>query len=121
MKKILFLLCLILVIYSCQDLMKLDEEPINLAEKTTSTQILNVQAVAGKVTATFEVTVGDKYSVQVYPFGSLDPVKSMGFTADKAVVMNMYDLTDLPDGLYDLTLTGISGVSIKKPLILKRK
>jgi len=120
-KKIVILLGLMLVIYSCQDLMNFEEKPINLGAIATSTQILNLVSVAGKVTATFDVTVGAKYSVQVYPFGSLEPVKSIGFTAEQPVVTRTYNFTDLPEGLYDLTLTDISGVSIKKPLILKRK
>jgi hypothetical protein len=35
-------------------------------------------------------------------------------------VTKIYDFKDLEDGLYDITLTDINGVSVKKPLVIKR-
>lgn len=122
MKKILFycFLLVIVVATACSDIEQFESTPINLGAKSTSTEILSATATGGKVTAMFAVTTGAKYSVQVYSFAATEPVKSLPFTAEEEITTKVYDFTDLPDGLYDLTLTDISGVSIKKPLIIKR-
>lgn len=120
MKNTLIILIILLFVFACQDLEKFEETPINLGAKSSSTEILSVSATGGKVTAMFAVTTGAKYSVQVYPFASVEPIKTLPLTAETEITTKIYDFTDLPDGLYDLTLTDISGVSIKKPLIIKR-
>jgi hypothetical protein len=120
MKNTLILLIILFFAFACADIEQFESTPINLGAKSTSTEILSVTTVGGKVTAMFAVTTGAKYSVQVYPFAATDPVKSLPLTAEEEIVTKVYDFTELPDGLYDLTLTDISGVSIKKPIIIKR-
>lgn len=120
MKNGLILLSFVLAFFACSDLEQFETQPINLGAASKSTEILSAVSVSGKVTVMYVVTTGAKYSVQVYPFGAADPAKTLPFTAEEDITTKVYDFTDLPDGLYDLTLTDISGVSIKKPLIIKR-
>jgi hypothetical protein len=119
MKNTFALLLLVLFIYGCQDLEKFESEPINLGAKATSTEILSATTESGKTTVVFSVTTGAKYSVQLYSIGSMEPLKTMSLTAGTDITTKVYDFTDLPDGLYDLTLTDVSGVSVKKPLLIK--
>jgi hypothetical protein len=56
----------------------------------------------------------------VYEFGKTEPTKTLPLTAEEEIVTKVYDFKDLQDGIYDLTLTDVAGVSIKKPLIIKR-
>lgn len=120
MKNTLILIAFLLFVFACSDLEKFETAPINMGAVSKSTEILSVSSTGGKVTAMFAVTTGAKYSVQVYPFASLEPLKTLPLTAETEITTKIYDFTDLPDGLYDLTLTDVSGVSIKKPLIIKR-
>lgn len=107
-------------IYGCSDIEVLETPKINLGVTAKSTDITSVVSVGGKVTVQYVVTAGAKYSVQVYEFGKSDPTKTLPLTAEEEIVTKVYDFTDLPNGLYDLTLTDISGVSVKKPLVIKR-
>lgn len=121
MKNTLLILVLVMFSYACTDLEQFEETPkISLGVEAKKTDILSVVSAGAKTTVQFNLTVGAKYSVQVYSFASIDPVKSLPLTAEEEITTKVYDFTDLPDGLYDLTLTDISGVSIKKPLIIKR-
>lgn len=119
MKKLLALVALFAIV-GCQDIEVIESMPINLGAKATSTQILSVVPVGSKVTVLYNLTVGAKYSVQVYEFGATDPIKTLPLTAQEEITTKVYEFTDLADGLYDLTLTDVDGVSIKKPLIIKR-
>ena len=120
MRQALAFILFIFLTIACSDLEKFESTPINLGAKATSTKILSVISTGGTVTAQFAVTTGAKYSVQVYEFGQSDPTKTLPLTAEEEIVTKVYDFTDLQDGIYDLTLTDVAGVSIKKPLIIKR-
>lgn len=120
MKNTLILLLLLTIAFACSDLEKFESAPINLGAKATSTEILSATSTGGKITALFAVTPGAKYSVQVYSFAAIEPVKTLPLTADTEITTKIYDFTDLPDGLYDLTLTDIAGVTTRKPIIIKR-
>ena len=109
-----------LFLTACADV-EVPAPQINLGvTPTNKTDILSVVTQGTKATVMYNVTVGAKYSVQVYEFGQSDPTKTLPLTAEEEIVTKVYDLTDLPDGLYDITLTDVAGVSIKKPLIIKR-
>jgi len=41
-------------------------------------------------------------------------------TAESEIVTKIYDFKDLEDGIYDITLSDISGGTVKKPLVIKR-
>jgi hypothetical protein len=120
MKNTLVLLLLLTIAFACSDLEKFESAPINLGAKATSTEILSATSLGGKVTALFAITPGAKYSVQVYSFAAIEPVKTLPLTADTEITTKIYDFSDLPDGLYDLTLTDIAGVTTRKPIIIKR-
>lgn len=120
MRKALIFILFILLTIGCSDLEQFESTPINLGAKPSSTEILSVTSTGGKVTAMFSVTTGAKYSVQVYSFAAIEPVKSLPLTAETEITTKIYDFSDLPDGLYDLTLTDVSGTSIRKPLVIKR-
>jgi spore germination protein YaaH len=120
MKNTILLLFVVLSLYSCQDIEVLDTPQINMGVTAKKTQILSTVSTGSKVTVMYNLTVGAKYSVQVYPFAATEPAKTLPLTAEEEIVTRVYDFTDLPNGIYDLTLTDISGVSIKKPIIIKR-
>lgn len=121
MKNTLVLLLLILTIIACQDLEQFEETPkINLGATAEKTSILSVVSQGTKTTVQYNLTTGAKYSVQVYGFAAKEPVKTLPLTAQEEIVTKVYDFSELPDGLYDLTLTDIDGNSMRKPLIIKR-
>lgn len=93
--------------------------PIDLGVKSTSTSIKSISQAGNIVTAEFETTVGSKYSVQIVPFGSDEPVKKDGFTATDITTKKVYDLSTLAKKDYDLIFIDISGKEIKYPLIIK--
>lgn len=117
----LVLVILVLSTYSCSDLETLEQPsaPV-LGAKSTKTQIISVIPTGSKVTVTYNLTVGAKYSVQVYAFGASEPVKTLPLTALEEITTKVYEFGDLQNGLYDLTLTDIEGVTTKKPIIIKR-
>ena len=122
MKNILsiVLIGLIFITAGCSDVEVLSSPDIKLGVTAKSTDILSVMSVGGKVTVQYAVTAGAKYSVQVYKFAATEPTKTLPLTAEEQIVTKIYDFTDLEDGLYDITLTDINGVSVKKPLVIKR-
>lgn len=121
MKKLILLAVVLFTTVACQDINQLEEAPvINLGVKATDTKIVSAVTSGSKVTVMYSVTAGAKYSVQIYKFGESSPVKTLPLTADSSIVTKVYELTDLDNGIYDLTLTDISGTSIKQPLIIKR-
>lgn len=125
MKKILNTLVLIIMVvvaYSCQDLtqMEVENKPINLGATASNTKIISAIATGTTVKVTYNLTVGAKYSVQIYAFGDTDPRKTLPMTASEEITTQIYNLQDLPNGLYDLILTDVSGNTVKQPIIIKR-
>lgn len=122
MKNILsiVLIGLIFITAGCSDVEVLSAPDIKLGVTAKSTDILSVMSVGGKVTVQYAVTAGAKYSVQVYKFAATEPTKTLPLTAEEEIVTKIYDFSDLEDGIYDITLTDINGVSVKKPLVIKR-
>jgi hypothetical protein len=114
------LIGLIFIAASCSDVDVLNAPDIKLGATSKSTAINSIIATGGKVTVQYSVTVGAKYSVQVYEFAGNDPIKSLPFTAETDIETKVYEFADLKDGLYDLVLTDVSGESVKKPMVIKR-
>ena len=102
---------------SCEDI-QVVEQPINLGATATGTDITSIVTANKSTTIVASTTAGAKYSVQVYPFGKSEPIKTVGFTASEASTIKTINLSELPAGIYDLHLIDISGTIIKKPLIL---
>jgi hypothetical protein len=115
-KTIAFLL--IVVLAACQDIETLEKET-SLGSNPESTDITSLVVESKQATIVAKTTVGAKYSVQVYKFGNSEqPLKTVGFTATSVATIKTIQLDTLSRGLYDLTLTDVSGVTIKKPLII---
>ena len=123
MKKItlIVLIALIFIITGCSDLEVLSTPEINLGLVSTSTNIKSIETKGSNVIVKYGVTPSAKYSVQVFEFASVEPKKTLPFTAIDSVETKVYEFSDLNDGLYDLVLTDISGTSIKKPLLIKKQ
>jgi hypothetical protein len=96
-----------------------EPSPINLGVKSTSTAIKSINQTGNIVTAVFETTIGSKYSVQIVPFASEQPVKKEGFTASNVITQKVYDLSELPKKDYDLIFIDIDGKEVKYPIIIK--
>jgi hypothetical protein len=122
MKKILILLTMLssLFIIGCTDIEILESPQVNLGVNSKSTDIKTIESVNGIVKVQYQLTTGAKYSVQVYRFAAVEPAKTLPLTAEEEIVTKVYDFTDLENGIYDLVLTDISGISIRKPVVIKR-
>lgn len=92
---------------------------IDLGVKAAFTGINYINQTDNIVTAEFKTTIGAKYSVQVIPFGSDQPVKKEGFTATDTLTKKVYDLSTLIKKDYDLIFIDISGKEVKYPIIIK--
>lgn len=114
-KTIAFLL--IVVLAACQDIETLEKE-VSLGATPTATDITKLVVESKQATVVSNTVVGAKYSIQIYRFGSTEPIKTVGFTATSEATIKTIQLDTLSRGLYDLTLTDVSGVTIKKPLII---
>ena len=104
---------------SCRKIEVVPQPQINLGVQSQSTSIKSIKQIDNVVTAEFETTVGAKYSVQIIPFGSEQPVKKEGFTATETITKRIYNLSDLRRKDYDLIFIDISGKEVKFPIIIK--
>jgi hypothetical protein len=114
-KTIAFLL--IVMLAACQDIEQLEKE-VSLGEMPVATDIKSLSVQGKQATIVANTTVGAKYSIQIQSFGKTEPLKTVGFTATSVATIKTIQLDTLSRGLYDLTLTDVSGVTIKKPLII---
>ena len=119
MKKTIITLGLIVLFAGCTKVDLPEPAPIDLGVKSTSTAIKSINQSGNIVTTIFETTVGAKYSVQIVPFGSEEPVKKEGFTANDLTTQKTYDLSSLPKKDYDLIFIDINGKEAKYPIIIK--
>ena len=119
MKKTIIALGLIAFIAGCTKVDLPQPAPIDLGVKSTSTAIKSINQTNNTVTAVFETTVGSKYSVQIVPFGSEEPIKKEGFTANELTTQKTYDLSGLPKKDYDLIFIDINGKEVKYPIVIK--
>lgn len=95
---------------------------IDLGVKSTTTAINKIipALTTGNITVEFATTPGAKYSVQVIPFGSEDPSKVFGFTAENNITTKNYNLSDLNNGDYALILIDVKGTEIKSFITIKK-
>jgi len=108
-----------LVMLSCTKVDIPTPQVIDLGKLSTSTAIKSINQSGNVVTAIFETTIGAKYSVQIVPFNSDEPVKKEGFTATESETKKIYDLSDLSRKDYDLIFIDVSGKEIKYPIVIK--
>ena len=119
---ILVILTIIVALGSCRKsdyIPTIKPNKIDLGTKSTSTAIKSIMQTDNTVVAQFETTVGAKYSVQIIPFGSEEPVKKEGFTANDDITTKTYDLSTLPKRDYDLLFIDVEGKEVKYPLTIK--
>jgi hypothetical protein len=114
-KTIAFLL--IVMLAACQDIEQLEKE-VSLGEIPVATDIKSLSVEGKQATIVANTTIGARYSIQIQSFGKTEPLKTVGFTASSVATIKTIQLDTLSRGLYDLTLTDVSGVTIKKPLII---
>jgi hypothetical protein len=119
MMKKLLLLIPVIFLAACTKVATPPSPTIDLGVKATSTGISYISQTNNVVTAEFKTTIGAKYSVQVIPFGSDQPVKKEGFTATDTLTQKVYDLSSLTKKDYDLVFIDISGKEVKYPIIIK--
>jgi hypothetical protein len=117
MKKVTLIMVMFLA--ACTKIATPPTPTIDLGVVSQSTSIKAISQVNNVITAEFETTPGAKYSVQIVPFGSEEPAKKDGFTADNTITRKVYDLSSLKRMDYDLIFIDISGKEIKYPLIIK--
>lgn len=108
-----------LVILSCRKVDLPTPEVINMGVKSETTSIKSIGQSNNIVVVEFNTTAGAKYSVQIVPFGSDEPVRKDGFTATDTVTKKVYNLSDLAKKDYDLIFIDISGKEIKYPIVIK--
>lgn len=108
-----------LVALSCTKIDMPTPQVIDLGKLSTSTAIKSINQSGNVVTAIFETTIGAKYSVQIVPFGSDEPIKKEGFTATETETKKIYDLSNLARKDYDLIFIDVSGKEVKYPIIKK--
>jgi hypothetical protein len=116
MKKIVALL-LIVMLAACHDIEVLEKET-SLGAIPNKTDITSLVVDGQTATIVANTVVGARYSIQLYKFGKTEPFKTVGFTATSVATIKSIQLDTISRGLYDLTLTDVSGVTIKKPLII---
>ena len=121
MKKILLVLVAFTLV-ACHDIDIIAPMPqeINLGVKPGDTGILSVMSKGASADVTLIVKTGAKYSLQVYQFGNLEPIKTIKITADQDTLKQTYSFTEIPNGIYDLMLTDIEGKSTIKPLFINK-
>jgi hypothetical protein len=119
LKVILVILTFIVGVASCRKSDIVPMPKIDLGTKSTSTGIKTITQTNNTVVAQFETTIGAKYSVQIIPFGSEEPVKKEGFTANDDITTKTYDLSTLPKRDYDLLFIDVEGKEVKYPLTIK--
>jgi len=117
MKKLLLISFVILA--GCTKIVQPIPQTIDLGTKATSTAIKHISQVGNTVTAEFQTTVGSKYSIQIIPFGSDEPIKTEGFTANDTTVQRVLNLSSLPKKDYDLIFIDVNGKEVKYPIIIK--
>ena len=117
MKKLLLTTVIFLV--ACTKVVQPPPPIMDFGVKAQLTAIKSVSQVGNVVTVKFETTIGSKYSVQIVPFGSDQPIVKEGFTASQTITQKVYNLSNLPKRDYDLIFIDISGREVKYPLIIK--
>jgi hypothetical protein len=119
MKKLTLIMVMFLAIAGCRKIDLPAPQVIDLGVQSQSTSIKSITQSGNVVTAEFETTPEAKYSVQIVPFGSDEPVKKDGFTASNTVTKKVYDLSSLKKMDYDLIFIDISGKEVKFPIVIK--
>jgi hypothetical protein len=108
-----------LLYIGCRKTVDIPLPNVDLGIKSNSTGIKAVVQTGNNITAVFTTTPGAKYSVQIVPFGSDQPIKTEGFTATDTTTRKIFNLGDLTKKDYDLIFIDILGKEVKHPIVIK--
>lgn len=122
MKKLIAIL-MVVSIFGCKkvDVLPTDDT-INLGAESKSTTITRVYPFlsdGSSVNFDLNVTVDAKYTLQVTDIMG-NELKSFGFTANEIFITKTINVSDLPNGDYDVVLTDIAGKQSKTNIIIKK-
>lgn len=122
MKKLIAIL-MVVSIFGCKkvDVLPTDDT-INLGAESKSTTITRVYPFlsdGSSVNFDLNVTVDAKYTLQVTDIMG-NSLKSFGFTANEIFITKTINVSDLPNGDYDVVLTDIAGKQSKTNIIIKK-
>lgn len=118
MKK-LILIIVLFILAGCRKIEMPLPQVIDLGKTSTTTAIKSSRLVNNILNIEFATTVGAKYSVQVVPFGSDEPIFNDGFTANDTIVKKSYNFSNFKRMDYDLIFIDVKGTEQKTPLIIK--
>jgi hypothetical protein len=93
-----------------------ERELITLGADPQLNAIISYKFVEKVAYVKVNTTIGAKYSLQLHDISAKEPLKTKGFTATEEESTLVIDLASVPRGLYDLTLTDISGNTSKLPI-----
>lgn len=115
MKRI-FIFLFIVGLLGCNEPQIVLEEPIGLGANPELNAIISYKFVEKTAYVKANTTIGAKYSLQLHDISAKEPLKTKGFTATEQESTLVIDLSSVPRGIYDLTLTDVSGNTSKLPI-----
>ena len=115
MKRI-FIFLFIVGLLGCNEQQIVLEEPIGLGANPELNAIISYKFVEKTAYVKANTTIGAKYSLQLHDISAKEPLKTKGFTATEQESTLVIDLSSVPRGIYDLTLTDVSGNTSKLPI-----
>ncbi len=115
MKRI-FIFLFIVGLLGCNEPQIVLDEPIGLGANPELNAIVSYKFVEKTAYVVAKTTIGAKYSLQLHDISAKEPLKTKGFTATEQESTLVIDLSSVPRGIYDLTLTDVSGNTSKLPI-----
>lgn len=115
MKRILIFIFIIGVL-GCNEPQIVLNEPIGLGANPELNAIISYKFIEKTAYIKAKTTIGAKYSLQLHDISAKEPLKTKGFTATEIESTLVIDLSSVPRGIYDLTLTDVSGNTSKLPI-----
>ena len=112
-------ICLFLFIIGllgCNEPQILLEEPVVLGANPETNAIIGYTFVGKTGYIKVKTTINAKYSLQLHDISGKEPLKVKGFTATDLESTLVIDFSNVPRGIYDLTLTDVSGNTSKLPI-----
>ena len=115
MKRI-YLFLFIVGLVACNEPQIVLIEPVGLGANPETNAIIGYSFVEKTGYIKVKTTVGAKYSLQLHDIGAKEPLKVKGFTATDPESTLVIDFNNVKPGIYDLTLTDVSGNTSKLPI-----
>lgn len=115
MKRI-FILLFIVGLLGCNEPQILLDEPVGLGANPETNAIIGYSFIEKTAYIKVKTTIDAKYSLQLHDISAKEPLKVKGFTATDSESTLVIDFSNVPRGIYDLTLTDVSGNTSKLPI-----